>query len=58
MVNLVLFFLAWADATEDEMAVFLYNEGGGLYSRQTISGRLKELDITKKGSNGCVSVTA
>ena len=40
--------MAWPDATLDEMAVFIYNEGGGLYSRQAISNRLRELDITKK----------
>ena len=30
------------------MAAFIFNEGGGLYSRQAISQRLAELDITKK----------
>ena len=30
------------------MAAHIYNEGGGVYSRQQISKHLKELDITKK----------
>jgi hypothetical protein len=32
----------------DEMAAFIYNEGGALYSNQRISKRLKDLAITKK----------
>ena len=36
------------DATCDEIAAHLYNEGGEIYSNQTISKRLKELDITQK----------
>lgn len=48
MMNLVLFLLAYPDATQQEMAVFIYNEGGELYTVQTISQRLKDLDITKK----------
>ena len=49
LVNLVIFLLAWPDATQDEMAVFIYNEGGEkLFTRQAISGRLNEMDITKK----------
>ena len=48
LLNLVIYITAWPDATLDEMAVFMYNEGGVLYSRQTISKRLKELEITKK----------
>jgi hypothetical protein len=30
------------------MAAFIYNKGGDLYSRQTISRRLGEMEITKK----------
>ena len=32
----------------DEMAPFIYNEGGALYSNQSISERLKDLAVTKK----------
>lgn len=46
--HLICFIIAWPDATQDEMAVFIYNEGGDLYSRETVSKRLKELDITNK----------
>jgi hypothetical protein len=48
LLSLVTYIMAWPDATLDEMAVFIYNKGGGLYSRQVISKRLGELDITKK----------
>ena len=46
--SLITYITAWPDATLDEMAVFIYNKGGGLYSRQRISKRLGELNITKK----------
>jgi len=48
MINLVTFLRAWPEATLDEMAVFLYNEGGQLYSKKRLSERLAELEITKK----------
>jgi hypothetical protein len=48
LINLVTFLRAWPEATLDEMAVFLYNEGGPLYSKQVLSKRLAELEITKK----------
>jgi hypothetical protein len=40
--------LAWPDATLDEMAAFIYNEGGDLNSHQAISNHLKDLDVTRK----------
>jgi hypothetical protein len=48
LLNLVIYITAWPDATLDEMAAFIFNEGGGLFSRQAISKHLKELEITKK----------
>ena len=48
LLNLVTYLTAWPDTTIDEMAAFIYNKGGDLYSRQTISRRLGELEITKK----------
>ena len=45
---LVAFLIAYPDATLDEMATFIFNEGGGLYSTQIISKRLDELQITRK----------
>jgi hypothetical protein len=55
LLSLVTYITAWPDATLDKMAVFIYNEGGDLYSRQRISQRLAELDITKKraSTEGC-----
>jgi hypothetical protein len=48
LLNLVTYITAWPDATLDKMAAFIFDEGGGLYSRQAISQQLAELDRTKK----------
>ena len=48
LLNLATYITAWPDANIDEMAAFIYNEGGDLYSRQAISNRLKDLAITRK----------
>ncbi len=48
LLNLVTYITAWPDSTHDEMAAFIYNDGGDLYSRQAISNRLQNLDITRK----------
>ena len=41
----------WPDATADEIATFIYNEGGGVYSRAKIARRLKKLHVTRKVSS-------
>lgn len=48
LLQLINFIIAYPDATIDEMIVFMYNQGGELYSRKVVSQRLKELDIMKK----------
>jgi hypothetical protein len=48
LINIMVLLFAHLDATIDEMAAHIYNEGGKMYSSQQISKRLKELDITKK----------
>jgi len=48
LINLVTFLWAWPESQLEKMAVFLYNEGGPLYSVDVISKRLAELEITKK----------
>ena len=48
LLNLVIFIIAQPDTSIDEIAAFIYNEGGSLYSNQRISQRLKELQLTKK----------
>jgi hypothetical protein len=48
MIHLVTFLVAHPDSTQDEMAAFVYNEGGALYSKQRISEHLDDLEITKK----------
>jgi hypothetical protein len=45
---LCVFLLAHPDASDDEVAVFIVNNGGQLYSRQIISQRKKELKYTRK----------
>ena len=47
-LSMVTFLIAYPDATLDEIATYIYNEGGELYDNTTISKRLKELQITKK----------
>ena len=48
MIHLATFLIAHSDSTMDEMAAFIYNEGGALYSNQCISERLKDLAVTRK----------
>ena len=48
IINLVIFIIAHPDDLLDEMAVFIYNEGGLIYGQPAISQPLKELGITKK----------
>ncbi len=48
MIHLITFLVAQPDSTQDEMAAFVYNEGGALYSKQRISEHLDDLEITKK----------
>jgi hypothetical protein len=48
LINLVSFLRAWLEAHLEEMAVFLYNKGGPLYSIKVISKRFDKLKITKK----------
>lgn len=48
MINMINFIIAHPDGTIDEIAAFIYNQGGELYSRSAISKRLKDLEITKK----------
>jgi hypothetical protein len=47
LINLVTFLWAWPESQLEEMAVFLYSEGGPLYSVDVISKCLAELEITK-----------
>jgi hypothetical protein len=48
MIHLVTFLVAHLDSNQDEMAAFVYNEGGVLYSKQHNSKHLDDLEITKK----------
>jgi hypothetical protein len=48
MIHLVTFIVAHPDSTQDEMAAFVYNKGGALYSKQRISEHLDNLEITNK----------
>jgi hypothetical protein len=44
----VTFLWAWPKATLNEMAIFLYNKGGPLYSKKVLSRHLAKLSIFKK----------
>jgi hypothetical protein len=48
LLNLVTFLRAWPEATLKEMAIFIYNEGRPLYSKQVLSMHLTKLSILKK----------
>jgi hypothetical protein len=48
LLNLVTFLRAWPEATLKEMAIFICNEGGPLYSKQVLFRCLSELSISKK----------
>jgi hypothetical protein len=43
-----IYLVAYPDALQDEIAAFIANNGGDLYSRSTISRRLKELKYSRK----------
>jgi hypothetical protein len=47
-INAASFLMAWPETYIEELTVFVYNEGGPLLSKQTLSKRLQELRITKK----------
>eukprot|EP00536_Pseudo-nitzschia_multiseries_P002417 jgi/Psemu1/5477/gm1.5477_g len=48
LVSLVVCIIIYPHVQLDEIAMYLYNDGVGLYSNQLISQRLKELQITNK----------
>jgi hypothetical protein len=45
---LCLFLFVHPDAEDDEVAIFIFNNGGRLYSRQQICRRKKEMQYTRK----------
>jgi hypothetical protein len=45
---LCIFLLVHPDAEDDEVAVFIVNNGGQLYDRQLISQRKKDLEYSRK----------
>jgi len=48
LLLLAIFIIIYPKATLDEMATFIYNKGGGLYSRQDMSRRLRGLRVIRK----------
>lgn len=46
-VLLAFYLQVYPDAESDEIAIFIFDNGGGLYSRQMIDKRCKELLLTK-----------
>ena len=48
LLLLVIFFTIHPTADQDKCAAFIFNEGGGLYSRQAISKRMNEFGFSKK----------
>jgi hypothetical protein len=48
MTLLATFLIAYPDAIADEIAAFLYNRTGRMYTNESIYKRMKDLKITKK----------
>ena len=48
LILLGILAIIYPQASQDEMAMFTYSEGGGLYNNPLISKRLKELRVTHK----------
>ena len=48
LLLLSIFITVHPSATSDQMATFIYNESGAIYSRVDISQRLKKMKITRK----------
>jgi len=48
LLLMAIFLLIWPTATGDEIAAFIFNNGGELYTREAISARMTELEITNK----------
>ena len=48
LLLMAVFMFGYPDAQADEVATFVYNQGGDVYSRQDISDRLKRLHVTRK----------
>ena len=48
LILLGVITIVYPQASQDEMAMFIYSEGGGLYINTLISKRLKQLVVTYK----------
>ena len=48
LFSMVLFAWIYPDATNDEIATFMFNSGGPNYSNAVISRRLNKMDLTRK----------
>ena len=44
----VICMTIWPDSTTDGITTFIYNEGGGVHTRDQVSRRLKDMDVTWK----------
>jgi hypothetical protein len=51
LLLMCIFLMAWPDAHADDVAIYIINNGGGGYSHQLITRRMKELKKTKKRSS-------
>ena len=50
LLNLVTYITAWTDATLDEMAVFIYNEGGiSTNARRSLNVLVSLTDLSVRG---------
>ena len=48
LFNMFLFVWVYPDASNDEIATFIFNSGGPIYSNAVISARMKKMHLTRK----------
>ena len=55
LLSLAVYLAAYPQAEADEIAIFIYDETGEVYSRQDIAQKMVDLNLSKKSSLARVS---
>ena len=48
LLLMAIWLFIWPSSTADQTGAFIFNNGGGLYSREAISERMKDLEMMRK----------
>ena len=48
LLLMALWLFIWPCATGDQIGAFIFNQSGAMYSREAISQRMKEMELTRK----------